>query len=389
MNLLQVIKKDCFVRLSQNAIYVLIGLWMMFRFFDLTSYLYTYPSLFSLQKKLSALLFILFVAFFFFNWYKKSKDLCLFFSCILYLIFAFVLKKYAHATFAFDLFFIPLFLCRFLNNRQFYKYLLIAVFVFLFITILSYEFGFVKNAVTFYRGKEIRYTLGFVHPNGLGLSAFLLSLYLVLYKKKVNFIYLFFMLALSYFCYKVPNSFTSTTVIILLVLCGILGNYLSDIKLSKKYNYALLIFLLTFFVLFVFSLYYVAYTFSFQEILKKLPGAIWARFELGNKAFSVYGVNLFGNFDRIYADLMKLGDMASWWLWVDCTYFYIPIYNGIIASAFFLGMLFMTIARAVRKFEYKFILIFFVVIMYGVSESSVGTAVFMPLFAYPFFKDQI
>ena len=49
-------------------------------------------------------------------------------------------------------------------------------------------------------------------------------------------------------------------------------------------------------------------------------------------------------------------------------------------------MLFMTIARAVRNFEYKFVLIFFFFFFYGISESSVITAVFMPVFAYPFFK---
>lgn len=89
-----------------------------------------------------------------------------------------------------------------------------------------------------------------------------------------------------------------------------------------------------------------------------MPGEIWARFVLGNKAFNVYGVSLFGKFNEIYADFMKFPNKADWWLWVDCTYFYLPLYNGILASIFFLGMLFMTIARAVRNFEYKFVLIF-------------------------------
>lgn len=243
-----------------------------------------------------------------------------------------------------------------------------------------------KSAITFYRAKEIRYTLGFSHPNGLGLCAFLITIFLSLYKDRVNFIYLFVFLALSYFCYKVPNSITSTVVIVVLAFCCICGNYLINFKISNRYNKVLLVFLFSLFVVFVIFIYYVAFTFSFRDILKNMPGEIWARFELGNKAFNVYGVSLLGKFNEIYADFMKFPNKDAWWLWVDCTYFYLPLYNGILASIFFLGMLFMTIARAVRNCEYKFVLIFFVVILYGISESSVGTAVFMPVFAYPFFK---
>lgn len=386
MNCLQILKREPFVRIIQSSIYVLIGLWMMFRFFDLTPYIYTYQSLFSFQKKLSVLLFVLFVVIFFFNWYKKSRDYFLFCSCIGFIIFSFILKKYANTTFAFDLFFIPLFLCRFLDKNCFYKSVLLAFFIFVIITISSYEFGLLKSAITFYRAKEIRYTLGFTHPNGLGLCAFLITIYLSLYKDKVNFIYLFVFLALSYFCYKIPNSITSAVVILVLVFCCILGNYLLNFKLSNRFNKVLLVFLLSLFIVLVILIYYVAFTFSFQDILKNMPGAIWARFELGNKAFNVYGVSLFGKFNEFYADFMKFPNKADWGLWVDCTYFYLPLYNGILASIFFLGMLFMTIARAVRNFEYKFVLIFFVVIIYGISESSVGTAVFMPVFAYPFFN---
>lgn len=386
MNCLQIIKRDLFVRIIQSSIYVLIGLWMLFRFFDLTPYIYTYQTLFSFQKKFSDLLFVLFVGFFFFNWYKKSRDYFLLCSCIVFIIFSFILKKYANTTFAFDLFFIPLFLCRFLDKNCFYKSVLFAIFIFVIITILSYEFGLLKSAITFYRAKEIRYTLGFSHPNGLGLFAFLIAIYLSLYKDKVNFIYLFVFLALSYFCYKVPNSITSTVVIVVLAFCCICGNYLINFKISSRSNKVLLVFLLSLFVVFVILIYYVAFTFSFRDILKNFPGEIWARFELGNKAFNVYGVSLFGKFNEIYADFIKFPNKADWWLWVDCTYFYLPLYNGILASIFFLGMLFMTIARAVRNFEYKFVLIFFVVILYGISESSVITAVFMPVFAYPFFK---
>lgn len=387
MNCLQIIKRDLFVRIIQSSIYVLIGLWMLFRFFDLTPYMYTYQTLFSFQKKFSDLLFVLFVGFFFFNWYKKSRDYFLFCSCIVFIIFSFSLKKYANTTFAFDLFFIPLFLCRFLDKNCFYKSVLFAIFIFVIITILSYEFGLLKSAITFYRAKEIRYTLGFSHPNGLGLCAFLITIYLSLYKDIVNFIYLFVFLALSYFCYKVPNSITSTVVIVVLAFCSICGNYLINFKISNRYNKVLLVFLLSLFVVLVILIYYVAFTFSFRDILKNFPGEILARFELGNKAlFNVYGLSLFGKFNEIYADFIKFPNKADWSLWVDCTYFYLPLYNGILASIFFLGMLFMTIARAVRNFEYKFVLIFFVVILYGISESSVITAVFMPVFAYPFFK---
>ena len=63
MNCLQIIKRDLFVRIIQSSIYVLIGLWMLFRFFDLTPYIYTYQTLFSFQKKFSDLLFVLFVGF--------------------------------------------------------------------------------------------------------------------------------------------------------------------------------------------------------------------------------------------------------------------------------------------------------------------------------------
>ena len=376
--------------LNGRLIYILIGLWMIVRLTEYSTIIVSNHSAFHYQLKINKILCILFVLFYLYKWIFDSKDKLNLICCLFFVVVCCCLRKLSCTTLVFDLFFIPLFLCQFLDKKTFYKYVLLSLCLFLLIIISLYFFGFTHDLANFTRQTGTsRYAFGLRHPNSLGFCAVLFCFFYVLLKENIKSYDFLLFIALAYFCYKVPNSMTSSALIILLTVCGICIKLFLGKPLSKRHNLLILFLYLSLVALVVFFTYYISFTEAFKSYLLNMPGSIWARFELGRKGYEMFGFTLFGKFYEFHSvinDIIKTTGPVYVWLVLDCAYFFIPIVHGVIVFLIFLAMLIWSLIRGVLSHKYLYALIIFIVVLYGVSENVIFSAVMMPVFAYTFFS---
>lgn len=373
-----------------NLIYVLIGLWLIVKFIDFTTISISYQAVYTFQIKISKVLCVCFFLYYLYKWCYCSKVKLNLILCVIFLIATYFLNKYTKTQLVYDLFFIPLFICQFLNKEKFYKYVLASFCLFFVIEFCLYFSDYVHDSDTFFRRNGMRrYALGFIHPNSLGFYVMLFCLYSVMLKTSFKFYEYLIFLALAYFCYKIPNSITSASLIFLLAVFAFLSNTFLRKNLSKKINYLLLILSLLTVALVLFFTYYITFTEAYKSNLQSLPGSIWARFELSKKGYEIFGFSLLGKYDEFCAMIISIvqqhGPKAVW-LILDCTYFYLPIIHGLIVYAIFMFMLIWSFVRGIVDQKYLYALIMFVIVLYGVSETTIFRSVMMPLFAYTFFS---
>lgn len=372
-----------------NLIYVLICFWLIVKLIDFTTISISYQAVFYFQNTVSNVLCALFFLYYLYKWRECSKDKLNLILCIFFLIASYLLNKYTKTQLVFDLFFIPLFLCQFLNKEKFYKFVLVSICSFFAIVLFLYFFGYIHDIDTFFRQNGMRrHTLGFAHPNSLGFCV-LLFCFLYALIKSIFMIYDYFIyLLLAFFCYKVPNSITSASLILLLTLFVLLSNNILRKEQGKIVNFSILIFCLIFVSAVLFLTYYITFTETFKTYLQSMPGSIWARFELSRKGYDIFGFSILGKYNEFMEmfvpNVQKFGPKAMW-LILDCSYFFLPIIHGISVFLIFIGMLLWTIVRGVLFHKYLYTLIMLVIVVYGVSETTIFRSVMMPLFAYTFF----
>lgn len=370
-------------------IYILIGFWFFIRLTDFASFTFSIRQVYILQIKFTRGLTILFVLIYFYKWLTFSKDKFNFLLCVIFLLTSYFLNKFAKTQLVFDLFFIPLFLCQFLYKEKFYKYVLVSFCLLFILVIIMHYLGYSQDIAYFSRSEGIRrYTLGFAHPNGLGFIIALFSIFYVILKTKFKFYDYFLLFVFSSFCYFVPNSVTSSCIIILLAVSVFLSHYISRRKFDRKSTYVILFLCLFIVGTVLFFTYYITFTENFKEYVQILPGSMWARFELSKKGYDILGFSLLGKYDEYCAMTLSIAQKYGFqavWLILDCSYFYLPIVHGFFVFGIYLAMIIYSLIRGVMRQDFLYAFILVVIVVYGVSETTIFRPVMMPLFAYPFF----
>ncbi len=387
--LLNYVKGSFNPKFIDNLIYVLIGFWLIVKLIDFTTISISYQAVYTFQIKISKVLCVLFFLYYLYKWWDCSKVKLNLMLCVLFLTATYFLNKYTKTQLVYDLFFVPLFLCQFLDKERFFKYVLISFCLFFIVSLCLHFYGIINDTDTFFRQSGIRrYSLGFIHPNALGFYVVLFCFFYVMLKTTYKFYdYLIFM-ALAYFCYKVPNSITSSNLIVLLTVFVFLSNLLLSKEIGDKTNYIILVVCLFFVATVLFFTYYITFTETFKSFLQGMPGSIWARFELSKKGYETFGFTLLGRYDEYVAMgvsiTQKYGPKAMW-LILDCSYFYLPIMHGVIVFFLYMVMLIVVLIKGILHKKYLYALMVLILVLYGVSETTIFRAVLMPLFAYPFF----
>lgn len=375
------IRKDVLSKNFLPVIYLGLLVWFVIKAFDNTTYIFVYPNLFNFQKHISNFLFYLFVVFYLYQWIKCSKrkiELALFF---VFIVFSTISRKYSSNPLVFDLFFVPLFLAKYLDREKFLNIALLGLVLFFILDLSLYFSGLLPNLEKFYRStlNTERMSLGLIHPNHVGFYSMLFCFLYVLKRKHLNVIDYLILIGFSIFCYKIPNSVTTTSIILLLAIACFVDKYLIKNTLTKKYNIVLLwsILFVVGFVLFL--TYFITFTGMFKQYLVNMPGAIWARFELSKMWFDNLGISLFGDFATIKDFAIRKVIVC-----VDCVYFHLPIYYGYAVYIFYMFVLFYILVTSVLRYEYLLAFIIVLTVIYGVSEKLACLASFMPIYAYLF-----
>ena len=378
-------------KILDNTIYILIGFWLILRFFEVCTSLYSYPLLQIFQHKATNVLNTCFVLYFLYKLLFEHRCKIHLILCLLFVIVSYFLYKLTKTPLVFDLFFIPLFMCQFLSKERFYKVVVVSILFFSVTTFILFCMGYLHSPEVFTRSNgKIRYYFGFIHPNLLGCTAFLLCLYIILIKKNLSLGGYFLLALVAIFCYIVPNSITSSVLVLLSAcICFFIKHfYRENINAKAKYK-ILSVFLAVVIGVLVLN-YYITFTGAFKTVLQNMPGSIWSRFELSKIGYDLFGFSLFGKYFDFYSFVstqLKDNNSSQFYLVLDCAYFYLPIIHGIIVYFIYIGMLIYCLCRSILKNEYLYASLFVVIVLYGVSETIIFRSFMMPLFAYTFFKN--
>lgn len=377
----QIIKRN-----DLNLILLIISAFFILNIFKLTEFAYT--DLFKFfSKSLNIIRFLLVISYLYLLcYYSKSKSE--FFLFILFIIFSFVINKKSHTEAIFDLFFIPFFIAKFIDRKVFLKWMMLSCLVFIFLFLTLFLCNYVHDSSEFYRNDEqLRHTFGFVHPNGLGFFTMLCTVLYVLRKNKANLVDFILLLLASAFCYVYPNSITSTLIIFFIAFSLALILFLHKYEFGNRLKYFVLGLSLFIICLILFFTYFITFSDFLKEFLLKMPGSIWARFYLSKASYHSFGFSFFGKYDEYKSILISgINKNSSWSFPIDCAYFFIPIIHGMVTYLFFLGTLIILTVKSALMKEYLYSCVMICVFLYGVSENTIFTATFMPVYVYLFCK---
>lgn len=302
--------------------------------------------------------------------------------CFCYFILSYVTYKYGHSWVLFDLFFIPLFLSKKLNLNIVIDIFFYLILIGTIVTImLDLSDCLPKFSINYYKEKQIRYNLGFSHPNSLGLMIMLISMILVLKVKKMNFWCLGSLFALCSLCLILPKSYSSAVIIFCLSLFSVWKFIFQNFRfeVSKRIIYVLAIGVIT---LVIIGTYVVALTDVLKDLLTNLPQSLLSRFVFGAKAFNQFGFSIFGQeYHPVGTFAILNGANPATYFVVDCLYFYLPIFVGIVPCLTYLFLFYRCVLVSINRRNYVLLFVLMMISVYSVSEYLV----IFPLFMFAYF----
>lgn len=226
------------------------------------------------------------------------------------------------------------------------------------------------------RGDELRHSLGFAHPNQLGIVLFqLVVCHCYLHRNKIRAVDFILVSAALLFTYIVPNSQSACLSMFLLlavwIFCGKFQNCRPKIK--NVYGKVLVMLALLCNAGSVFLSIVDVRRFPF---LRKMDFLISDRFATGYITLQVYGIRLWGQPVFLHEEerlRMGMADGAGR-LYLDNSYLALLIRYGMI-SYFIFSIAYLLLMNYFRKKEQYFMVsVLFVFAVYGVMENCLFSA---------------
>lgn len=308
--------------------------------------------------------------------------------CVCYFVIAFVTYTYGNSWVLFDLFFIPLFLSKNLKISTvidiFFYLILFGTIATIAMDLLDYLPKHQHNFYRFYRESQvIRYSLGFSHPNSLGMMLMLISMLVVLKVKIMKLWHLIFIMSLCILCSTVPKSYTSSAVIFCLCMISCIKSVLQKYNIDFKRKNIIFFLTISFFTIVIVGSYVIALTDIIpKEIVAKIPVSLYSRFSFGEKAFTQFGFSLFGQeYHPVFITAIMNGAPPSSFFVVDCLYFYMPIFVGVIPTLIYLFLFYRAAWLSINKGNYILLFVLIMISIYSISEYLV----IFPLFMFAYF----
>ena len=219
-------------------------------------------------------------------------------------------------------------------------------------------------AITSWIGGRLRYNFFFAHPNNFAIQCvFTFFAWLYLYREKIPYWLMNLLtIALATFIYIFPNSQTAVIALLVFLIAQFMIRYFR--KIWRPFIKALLPITLVVVIILV----YMFYTGNISFISNFIIGTFASRFEGAATAFSLYDINLFGNYMSQIGStvLYSNGQWGSFWL--DLAYVRMPFAFGIVGSLIFYGIVIKGIARLIHRRNYYILTLFAVIIAYALSE---------------------
>lgn len=253
-----------------------------------------------------------------------------------------------------------------LNFCKMVKIVYRALLFSMLIVIGMYLMGFIKE-YTYYRNDIVRHSLGFSHPNGLGMRIFqLVACRFYIRWNRLNLLDALLTLLMAIFTYQVTNSQTATICIILLMLITLVVK----IVLNKWENAKSKVGTYLWLGGCIIGVLDVVLTYTDVQrykILHTINLFVSSRFSEGHKVLNMYGVSLFGQ--KIYvskAERALVGIKQN--LFLDSGYMTLLVRMGLVVFIIVIIGYFYNFYR--HRSICSIAVILFVYSVYGIMESG-------------------
>lgn len=306
---------------------------------------------------LSVILWVFNISFF----KVSSKKLIVIITFLIYLL----LSIYIQFSF-FDIFFFLVFYTLLNNSNKKFAYLQVIIMILTFIgTLIAVKLGFIENLLFYRSGDGVRQTLGFNHPNTLGMFVYAITInsLSIMNKSRYRLLKYIALLIFNLYFYYISDSRTASlislgTVIIIIVL--------ESINLDNKImNNKLIIGGILSFILVIVGLStYFSFVDNYIELNKLFTNRLYSSYVF----ITEYGFNLLGD---IIPDILNT---ATGEVIIDSGYINLILRKGIVFAIIFFMVIFNRIWN--NKFTNKegiLILSVFCTLMF----ESYGFSIFM------------
>ena len=248
--------------------------------------------------------------------------------------------------------------------RTAYKILLVMLPMIMLLCLL----GFIENRVLM-RGSVHRYSLGFSHPNQLGLRVFqLMACHCYVHKnnlRKINYFYIFLA---TLFLIMFPNSQAAYITMGALLFMLLLYKYMKEEKPEYMQIYEKGI-LYGAFCLNLFSIIFSGINVNNNFILARFNSWLSSRFSVCHKVWMMYGVSFFGQKIYVTEEERALVGIKNP-LWLDNAYVSILLRYGILVFLIFsISYLYLIKVVEMQKDD-VLVIILFLYALYGTIETG-------------------
>lgn len=236
------------------------------------------------------------------------------------------------------------------------------------IVVILCMLGFMED-YTMMRGSIQRYSLGFSHPNFLGLRIFQLILCnLYVHRNKLGILNYCYIILAIIFTIEVPNSQTAYISMIVLFILLLLYTYMENQKqiLIKIFSGGLLIGSILFNVLSILLSYI---NVNSNPFLSRIDKWVSRRFSWGHRVWQIYGTSFLGQ--RLYIseeEVRRIGLTSP--LYLDNTYLNILLRYGILVFLIFSICYILLVRKMIVRKRYILVMILFLYALYGTMEKG-------------------
>ena len=232
----------------------------------------------------------------------------------------------------------------------------------IFFVIICYKLGLAENSIMYREDGFLRSSLGFSHPNRLGMLIFSINCgVMYLHHGKYNWKDLVLIIVSLLICIKVCDSRSSQIGIVALTLITITTKFFKDKKIYKNILTTLPIILTIISIVSAF-LYSKGYSFIYtiNEIVSN-------RILYCYKFIEYYGINLFGNYFQYYG-MWGISNRLSV---LDNAYVHILVHFGLLTFLLTIGCFIWIINDAIKNKKYNVIIYLVPFLLYGLMEHHI------------------
>lgn len=245
--------------------------------------------------------------------------------------------------------------------------------------------GFIDE-VTVYRGDILRHSLGFTHPNQLGIRLFLLIvLWCYLRRKRLGILDLALLIGAAVFVKKVTDS--QTPFYALIIFTVILSVHLVTVKIGYDINKLSGIYIwITVFVCGL-SIFMSSIKINRYKVLAMINNFMSHRFSECRRTLRYYGIKWFGQDVKLFVSKPVIGRYYHFWL--DNAFMSILLRYGIVVLVIFMILYINTMRYLKLEGQTLLVEILCLFAIYGVMENnfySMSQNLFLILLSYPLYN---